>query len=235
MVQVAELRKETEMIVCTCIDPECPFNCISSDDEAEKESPDLGFGSMEFTPCKNKEASSRHSVAWNMQLNPTQTLRRKTLAHSTSTSLTNIPKGVQKRSDGTILEGDYPGAYSRGKTRSRPLGSGFSMSHLNRLDVNFSEGQESDCQVDQDGLTSNQDYMFNRKAPERRLLSRNLRRDNRNSPPVGHRKSDGVLSLMRYSSSGEICQRHGSVPEVTRPSCIARLNSLQMKRHTIVA
>lgn len=245
MLQIAELRQETETIVCTCSDPECPFNATSAeteDDEAdffcrtEKDSPDLGFGSMELIPC-GKDPTFRYSISNPIQLDPPPSSHKQSLARSTSTSLTNINKGVQKRSNGTILENDYPGFYRTEKNRKcRPLGGGFSMSYLNRLDVNVSEELKADCLVDQDGLTSNHDYMFSRKAPERRLV-RNVRREHRSSTSLAvqskHRNSDGALSMMRQSSADGFYNRH-STASTLEPGFL-RLKNLEIKRHTIIA
>lgn len=237
MLQVAELRQETESIVCTCRDPDCPFNAAAEneDDEtsgSEKESPDLGFGSMEFI------AGYRRGSYSSIQLNPPPITYRRPLAHSTSVSLTNIPRVVlRRRADGTILEKDYPGWRNR---QYRPLGGGFSMSHLNQLDVSLNEEQEPDCLVDQDGLTSGHDYMFSRKAPERRLvrnipperrLSRNVRRHFHNSTSVLIEQPDEGLAIARHSSDG-FYNRQNSDPEGTD----LRLRNFAMsKRHTITA
>lgn len=229
MLQVAELRQQTETIVCTCSDPECPFNATSAeteDDEVdffcrmEKESPDLGFGSMELIPCrrKNENPVFRHSLSNPIQLNPPPSSHKQPLARSSSASLTNINRRVQRRSDGTILEKDYPGFYTTGKNRKcRPLGGGFSMSHLSHLDVSFSEPLEADCLVDQDGLMSNHDYMFSRKAPERRLV-RNVRREHRNSSAEGFYSRHSTASTPEESDSG-----------------LLRLKNYEIKRHTIIA
>lgn len=230
LAQVTELREETESIQCHCNDPDCPFSAERRESRTDlcvaEESPDLGFGSMEFIPYRKSKPtshcshpSSRYSLPYPIpQLQPPPATHRYPLARSCS-SLTNIPRGV-KRADGTILENDYPGFYSTGR-RNR-LRGGYSLTHLNQLGVNLSEEPEADCQVDQDGLMmSNHDYMFSRKAPERRLV-RNVRREHHNSSPVqsSRRISDDALCMTRHSSA-EVFRRHISVPSANE-GAIAR-------------
>ena len=233
MLKVAELRQETEAIVCTCVDPDCPFNAAAAENEydeasgSEKESPDLGFGSMEFIPCKKRDSYSP------IQLTQPPVSYKRPLTHSASVSLTNISRVVlRRRADGTILERNYPGWKNR---QYRPLGGGFSMSHLNQLDVNLNEEQEPDCLVDQDGVTSSHDYMFSRKAPERRLvrnipperrLSRKVHRQFHSSTSVLLEQPDESLAILRHSSDG-FYSRQNSGPE--------RTHFDMSKRHTIVA
>lgn len=182
--------------------------------------------------------TSRYSLPYPFQLGPPPaTHKQPALARSTSASLTNISRGAQKRADGTILENDYPGFYNTGK-KNRLLG-GYSLSHLNRLEVNFAEELEADCQVDQDGVTNDRDYMFSRKAPERRLV-RNTRREHRSSTPTtpsSRRTSDIAVSMSRHSSA-EVFYRH-SVPgttEGTDPGLAnLMLKNFRTKRHTVLA
>lgn len=179
------------------------------DEDSEKKSPDLGFGSMEALREKdnrtNKQEITKRRVHYN--ISPTLPLRLESppsshsrplglSAVSASKSLTNIPRGVQKRADGTILECDYPGSHGRGKRNG--MISGFSTSHLNRLDVTFDKTHDADCLVDQDEPTNTEDYMFNRKAPERKL-SRNWRKES--SFFNHHKSSDTILPLSRHSSA----------------------------------
>ena len=259
MEEVSGLREETKEITCKCTDPNCPFNepesnYFDEEEEDEKKSPDLGFGSMEGIDkqCKRQHNSSRHgtnrhSLPLSLKLiPPPPSSRQRTGLSRNSTSLTNIPRGMQKRADGTILEFDYPGAR---RERKNGLTSGFSMTHLNRLDVHFNEELEEDCQVDQDGLlTSNHDYMFSRQAPERKILrngkSANKRESNSTkdlnscintigkdlicpisrtnsshstSSLANRRVSDGTLCMARHSSADVIMRHAGSTTAIDSP------------------
>lgn len=213
--EVVRLREETSSIECNCSNPNCPFNASADEKESEsdedlKDSPDLGFGSMDIQDlnCKKSHPKKvRYSLQHSLNLAPLPLTHRKQLSNH-STSLTNISRGVQKRADGTILEHDYrPGLHGK---RKHGLFSGFSLSHLNRLKVCFNEALEADCQVDQDGLTSNHDYMFSREAPERRI-KRSRKRDQSSQAP--RKFSEGPLSIYRHSSA-DVISRHSSVPSI---------------------
>ena len=244
MQQVAQLREETASLTCDCSSPDCPFksqeehtqqqqqqddSCSSS--LAEKESPDLGFGSMEFLPWAT---TTTKSLPAPLPLHPAPAsvaYRRGNLKRNTlSTSLTNIPRGVQKRADGTIIEQDYPGFYSPDSKRSyrgNRLTNGFSMSHLNRLEVCFNEELEADCQVDQDGLTSNHNYMFSRKAPERRNIV--IRREQSNSSTSSQRRRSEIpMPTFKQSLVDMVSCRHSSIgSDTVKPTL--------MKRHSMVS
>ena len=218
--EVAQLRRETDSYRCSCNLPDCPFNNNNNnsvtvkehfDVESEKESPDLGFGSMEDLNRRQTDRDSKNSkkmVRYSMPPTMKLQLESPPLSHhrplslsaaaATSKSLTNIPRGVQKRADGTILEADYPGRHGQVERRKHSTFSGFSMAHLSRLSVSFEESLEADCLVDQDGLMNNEDYIFVRQAPERKLV-RNVRRHR--SIPHHHKSSDNVLCLTRQGSS----------------------------------
>ena len=183
MEDVKKLREETKTIICTCNKPDCPFNA-AFDEESEsgdESSPDLGFGSMELV-------NKRYSFP--VVHSPPNSNRRKPSLPVNSTSLTNIPRGVQKRADGTIVEYNYPGFYNRNRWQAPVLRNGFSTSYLNYLDVCPIEKEEADCRVDQDGPVSNEDYFFSRAAPERKIIS----------PRSGRKKSSlETLNLPRMS------------------------------------
>lgn len=232
MQEVEELREETSSIRCSCHDPNCPFNTAedkeSVESDAAKDSPDLGFGSMEFLNHNNYYHQSETpagigkdmpSVPLRLSSPPSHYRGRQLRFSNNSTSLTNITRGLQMRADGTILENDYPLAHHTRRTRN-----GFSMSHLNRLDVNFFDDFEADCQVDQDGLTSNQDYSFSREAPERRKI----RKDS--SPQAHHR---ALLAMSRHSSADAVkIVRHASVPmeKIALDSWLVKLKNFPFKR-----
>lgn len=247
MQQVTQLRQETVSLTCNCSSPDCPFNeqqqqqqqqqddsCNSS--LAEKESPDLGFGSMELLPwtTATSTAKSHQSFPAPLPLHPAPASvaygRGNLKRNKISTSLTNIPRGVQKRADGTIIEQDYPGFYSPRSRGPHRLSTGFSMSHLNRLEVCFNEELEADCQVDQDGLTSNHNYLFTRKAPERRNIV--IRREQSNgSTSSQRRKSEIPLPTFKQSLVDMVsnCSRHSSIgsTDTAKPTLT--------KRHSMIS
>ncbi len=261
--EVAELREETKGIACKCGNPDCPFNSKTEfekdffEEEDEKQSPDLGFGSMEaIDDSYKRKRGNRHSLPLPLKLAlpPMPSKQRVDLSRN-STSLTNIPRGMQKRADGTILEFDYPGAR---RERKNGLGSGFSMSHLNRLGVYVNE--KEDCQVDQDGLlTNNDDYMFSRKAPERQILRNgksNSKKDSNGakkdlnvsrmdsshstSSLLHRRTSDGLigLSMARHSSADVVMRHSGSTTAIDSSDRLAnfvRLKNFQMKRRSVLS
>lgn len=235
MKEVEKMREETKSITCNCNDICCPFStAVKSDEESlegdieeeddefeEERSPDLGFGSMEMIyqrKCNNvKKQFKLPSVS------PPLPQQNTSLPLSGSTSLTNIPRGVQKRADGTIIENDYPGFYcsSRKSKKKRRLTGGFSMTHLNRLDVCSVEVPPlADCQVDQDGvITTNKDYRFSREAPERKNIRSPLTYMKRLSLVHTNSNPISTAAYRKISAGPFMCSsidltRHSSVPRI---------------------
>ena len=187
------------------------------DSDEEDRSPDLGFGSMERI-YKHTSLFSLPQVDLARFTTPLMSLTG--ADNLMSLSLTNIPRGIQKRADGTIVENDYPGFYCsnrKSKKKSRLTGI-CSMSHLNRLDVCSTEVPPmADCQVDQDGiLTTGKDYTFSRGAPERKKIR---------SPRYGikkisleHVNSNPIISRRKYAvpASHIDLARHSSVPSIEK-------------------
>lgn len=222
--EVTTLREEAESYTCTCSDPDCPFSAAedletdSYDEEAEKESPDLGFGSMEMILSDKK--SSRRSLPYPLTLVPAPSTYKKRPHTTQSTCNINTcgitcgTRAQQKRADGTILESDYPG-WERRKMRS-----GLSLNYLNRLDVCFNEALEADCQVDQDGITTydSEEYSFSRQAPERsRVLKVSSKKVDQTSSVssstlllVKRKTSAGPLRMVRHSSEDILNRRHSA-------------------------
>lgn len=265
--EVEQLRADTSEITCKCNNPDCPFSnreregkiaSVESEEDEEEEvkqrSPDLGFGSMETIKEKSssqqQQQSNRHSLQ-NIPFRlspapPRHSSKTTSLSSNISTSLTNIPRGtigpLQRRADGTIVENDYPGFYNSERCSNNMRG-GFSMTHLNRLDV--MPFNVEDCQVDQDGLiNSSEDYMFSREAPERKLVKSAGRKrsllEHSNSNPLSSTSRKLSLSIARQSSAGAF-PRKGSVPTVIIESIsserLFRNYPLNMDRymHTITA
>ena len=218
--EVTTLREEASSYTCNCSDPDCPFTAEaglevdSCDEELEKESPDLGFGSMEVILSQKKDKpkhSTRHSLPYPLALiPPPSTYKQRPLTQSTCNINTCGATRAQKRADGTILEYDYPG-WERRKMRS-----GLSLNYLNRLDVCFNEALEADCQVDQDGITNHcEEYSFSRQAPERsRVFKVSKKTDHQmnssNSINSLRKTSAGVLTMVRHSSEDILSRRHSS-------------------------
>lgn len=258
MKEVEGLREETKEITCKCSNPDCPFNTQEvvegrldtfydyyEGEGEEEESPDLGFGSMErlyrvqqISKQKNRRSLPPAPASTALRLlTPPETRRSLLSTVRSSTSLTNIPRGIQRRADGTIVENDYPGFYM-GNKRSSKLTSGLSMSHLNRLDVIFNEALESDCQVDQDGLTNNEDYLFTREAPERKMMR---------TPRIGKKKTtlEYPMSITRHSSAGVILRqtsnpaKRNSLASIENSSDrlvnFLRSKNSTLARHSIIA
>jgi len=256
MLEVEQLREETSTIICNCKDPNCPFqgparsSDIPTDEESsiesdipmedsdeEDRSPDLGFGSMERIHTYTSHFSLSHM---DLVKHP----KIMSLTGSTPTnnplslSLTNIPRGIQKRADGTIVENDYPGFYcsNRKSKKKRRLTGICSMSHLNRLDVCSTEVPPmADCQVDQDGaVTTGKDYTFSRGAPERKKV-RSPRNSSTKKISLGHVNSNPVIS--RRKSTGPTTHvdlaRHSSVPIEKKFVDKIRSKFSQHTRHSI--
>ena len=212
MKEIEQLREGTEAISCNCSNPDCPFNTARRDAENDSErgenSPDLGFGSMEVINDRFNHSVTESCGSLPLSLLTTPLNSRHLLSRN-STSLTNIPRGIQKRADGTIVEHDYPWSHTGEKRRSS-LYSNFSTKHLN---VIVADSMEEDCRVDQDGVTSNEDYKFTREAPERKIITRSSKAGKRKSiyeylPSFqginNHVRSKPQMS--RYSSAGVILQ-----------------------------
>ncbi len=262
MLEVEELREETKSIICNCTDPNCPFlaavpsasDIVSTDDESvdddipheddsdeEDRSPDLGFGSMERIFKGNISENIRFSLPY-MDLMKVHSPPMMSLAASRinsnpmSLSLTNIPRGVQKRADGTIVENDYPGFYcSNRKSKKKKRLTGISsMSGLNHLGVMSTEVPPmADCQVDQDGtITTGKDYTFSRQAPERKNVRsprsgvKKISLEHVNSNPIISRRESG-------GTSSSDLMRHSSVPSIEKKSIDRMRTKFQQIRHSI--
>ena len=236
MSEVEELRQETKSIMCRCTDPDCPFQATPRSDEdptdeesteedlshedsdEEDRSPDLGFGSMEkiYKGSGNIRFSLPHVDLIKLSSPPSISLS--TTSNPLSLSLTNIPRRVQKRADGTIVENDYPGFYSsnRKSKKKKRLTGICSMTNLNHLDVCSAEVPPLvDCQVDQDG-TITTDYTFSRQAPERKNVRSSRTKKlslvhTSSNPTIYRRKSAGPVSFYTKDLT-----RHASVPAIEK-------------------
>lgn len=220
--EVEQLRKETDGLICHCNQPNCPFhNGKSTGSQSSLNSLEFSQSSEEedrlslqrqFTPPTVSVLRGRDSPR-------VQLLRS---ARSTG-NLTCVIPGIQRRADGTIIEGDYPG-YSGGKPiKMRRCGTYNGFTHLDIANCVIREAE--DCTVDYENTFSNEGYEFSRQAPERkqfrspRIQKRgHSKLKNSASYPVGtDRKISSPAVMHRSSESDEEGQTRGrssSSPQV---------------------
>ena len=156
--EVVQLRKETDSLICHCSQPNCPFNPSKSNGSQSS------LNSLELS--QSSEEDDRLSLR--RQWSPVHV--NETTQHSSSTgNLTMTVPGVQRRADGTIVEGDGP-RYSLGqKRKTRRYGTYNGFNQTNYLDIaNCVIRETEDCTVDYDNSFSTKGYEFSRQAPERR-------------------------------------------------------------------
>ena len=157
--EVEQLRKETDALVCRCNQPSCPFHKSKSSPGSQTSLNSLTFSQS----SEDWEGDSR--LILRRQWTPP---RAGDPVHSRSTgNLSCIVPGVQRRADGTIIEGDGPG-YSIGQgIKMRRCGTYNGFTQTNRLDINTIRETE-DCTVDYENTFSAEGYEFSRQAPERK-------------------------------------------------------------------
>ena len=167
--EVEQLRKETDALICHCNQPNCPFH------NGKSTGSQSSLNSLEFS--QSSEEDDRLSLK-RQYSPPTQVsfLRggrdspRVRLLRSASRStgnLTCVIPGIQRRADGTIIEGDYPGYSGGGKPiKMRRCGTYNGFTHLDIANSVIREAE--DCKVDYENTFSNEGYEFSRQAPERK-------------------------------------------------------------------
>lgn len=152
--QVKQLREDTETLICNCNQPDCPFQ-------------ESHLINVECSFDLNNQESPR--------------LRRKgILRDERPLSLTSL-KGIEKRSDGTIVERDGPRSISREDSLEKRLMRSYMYSNTSSYGLGkflsvstISDSQ--DCLVDNDnlfGTSSDDDSTFSRFEATRRHIKRN--------------------------------------------------------------
>lgn len=224
--EVEQLRKETDALICHCNQPNCPFHNGGKSTGSQSSLNSLEFsqsGSEEDDRLSLKRQFSPPTISIRRQDSPRFQMLRS--ANSTG-NLTCIVPGVQRRADGTIIEGDYPG--SRGKPiKMRRCGTYNGFTHLDIANCVIREAE--DCAVDYENTFSNEGYEFSRQAPERKQFRSpkiqkrgHSKLKNSASYPAGtDRKISSPAMVHKSTDSDDECQsptargRSSSSPTVT--------------------
>ncbi len=220
--EVEQLRKETDALICHCNQPNCPFhNGKSTGSQSSLNSLEFSQSSEEDDRLSLKRQFSPPTISIMRQDSPRLQLLRS--ARSTG-NLTCVVPGIQRRADGTIVEGDYPG-YSRGKPiKMRRCGTYNGFTHLDIANCVIREAE--DCTVDYENTFSNEGYEFSRQAPERKQFRSpkiqkrgHSKLKNSASYPVStDRKISSPVMMRKSIDSDEECEPRGrssSSPQVT--------------------
>ena len=194
--EVEQLRKETDALVCRCKKPNCPFHHTA--DSKSMTGSQTSLNSL--TSSLSSEEDDR--LILRRQWSP-PTIGVSTCPLSKSTgNLTYVVPGVQRRADGTIVEGDGP-RYSIGQERKmRRCGTYNGFTQTNYLDIaNCVIRETEDCAVDYENTFTNEGYKFSRQAPERRqfrspkIQKRHSKLKTSASYPIGTSSSNRKNSL----------------------------------------
>ena len=163
--EVEQLRKETDTLICHCNQPNCPFhNGKSTGSQSSLNSLEFSQSSEEDDRLSLKRQFSPPTISV-MRGRDSPRIQLLRSARSTG-NLTCVIPGIQRRADGTIVEGDYPG-YSRGKSiKMRRCGTYNGFTHLDIANCVIREAE--DCTVDYENTFTNEGYEFSRQAPERK-------------------------------------------------------------------
>lgn len=198
--EVEQLRKETDSLVCRCNQPSCPFHKSKSSPGSQTSLNSL----TDFSQSSAEDEADSRLILRRLWTPP----RMSESLHSKSTgNLTCIVPGVQRRSDGTIVEGDGP-RYSIGQgTKMRRCGTYNGFTQANHLDIaNCTIRETEDCTIDYENTFSAEGYEFSRQAPERKqfrspkVQKRHSKLKNSVSYPVS---SESPLSSSHKSSDSE--------------------------------
>ena len=222
--EVEQLRKETDALICHCNQSNCPFhNGKSTGSQSSLNSLTFSQSSEEDDRLSLKRQFSPPTVSIMRKVESPLRLRS---TRSTG-NLTFIVPGVQRRADGTIVEGDYPG-YSRGQpVKMRRCGTYNGFTQTNYLDIaNCVIREAEDCTVDYENTYSNEGYEFCRQAPERKQFRSpkiqkkgHSKLKNSASYPVGSSQKISSPAMSHKSTdSDDGCQPRGrssSSPVVT--------------------
>ena len=163
--EVEQLRKETDALICHCNQPNCPFhNGKSTGSQSSLNSLEFSQSSEEDDRLSLKRQFSPPIISV-MRGRDSPRIQLLRSARSTG-NLTCVIPGIQRRADGTIVEGDYPG-YSGGKPiKMRRCGTYNGFTHLDIANCVIRETE--DCAVDYENTFTNEGYEFSRQAPERK-------------------------------------------------------------------
>ena len=177
--EVRQLRDDTDSLLCSCNQPDCPFQESHSLDIQQIES------SFDFHPDSPR-------------------LRRKGIAIVNSLDFKETPslRGIERRHDGTIVERDGPRTSRDDSLEKRLMTSStfnwYTSKHLSVSTLSDSQ----DCLVDSDnlfGTSSDGDSTFSRFEPTRRHV--HVRRSNSRSSPQQRRRATVVPPLSTFPTS----------------------------------
>ena len=166
--EVEQLRKETDALICNCNQPDCPFHNPSKSMGSQSSLNSLEFSqsSEEDDRLSLKRQFSPPTISLLRGGSGSPRLERLRSARSTG-NLTCVIPGIQRRPDGTIIEGDYPGYSGGGKPiKMRRCGTYNGFTHLDIANCVIRETE--DCAVDYENTFSTDGYEFKRQAPERK-------------------------------------------------------------------
>lgn len=202
--EVERLREHTDALVCRCNQSNCPFN------HSNKTSGSLtSLNSLNFSQSSEEDDRLILRRQWSP---PIISVGESVRMHSKSTgNLTYVVPGVQRRADGTIVEGDGPRyAIGEGAKPMRRCGTYNGFTQANYLDIgNCVIRETEDCAVDYENTFSTEGYEFSRKAPERRQFR---------SPKIQKRGHSKLKSSASYPVEGAIQQQNISSPATSHKS-----------------
>ena len=162
--EVERLRKQTDAIVCRCKQPDCPFHPNNKKSTMGSQS---SLNSLTFSQSSEEDESDL--ILRRQWSPPTISVQSRAAISKSTGNLTYVVPGVQRRADGTIVEGDGP-RYAPGQAiKMRRCGTYNGFTQTNYLDiVNCVLRETEDCTVDYENTFSNEGYEFCRQAPERK-------------------------------------------------------------------
>ena len=223
--EVERLRKHTDALVCRCNQPDCPFN------HSGKTTGSLtSLNSLNFSQSSEEDDRLILRAQWSPPI-----ISVGESVHSKSTgNLAYVVPGVQRRPDGTIVEGDGPRyAIGEGRKPMRRCGTYNGFTQTNLLDIaNCVIRETEDCAVDYENNFSTEGYEFRRHAPERRQFrSPKIQKrghsklknsasypvegmsQKTSSPAMSHNGVIGCQQRGRSSSSPAVASRHTSIDQ----------------------
>jgi hypothetical protein len=223
--EVDQLRKETDALICHCNQPNCPFhNGKSTGSQSSLNSLEFSQSSEEDDRLSLKRQYSPPTISLLRDGRDSPRVQVLRSARSAG-NLTCVIPGIQRRADGTIIEGDYPGCSGGGKPiKMRRCGTYNGFTHLDIANSVIREAE--DCTVDYENTFSNEGYEFSRQAPERKLFRSpriqkrsHSKLKNSASYPAGTDRKISSPAMMRNKSpdsdeEGQPRDRSASSPEV---------------------
>lgn len=216
--EVEQLRKETDSLICHCNQSNCPFHNGKSGMGSQSSLNSLEFSqSSEEDRLSLKRQFSPPRISVMVGQESPQTLR----SARSAGNLTYIVPGVQRRADGTIVEGDYPGSSRGGPIKMRRCGTYNGFTHLDIANCVIRESE--DCAVDYENTFTNDGYEFKRQAPERKQFRspKHAKLKNSASYPVGTcRNASNASPSLSHKSTDSDSEQCGYLRERSASSPI---------------